>query len=267
MRLSQQQIEQYRETGCLVVDRFFAPREVEGMRAELERFKAQDMLRNVATEGDGVTPAKKAMNLQIVMTSDKSDLLRALPWHADLRATVRELVGGPYMFYLDQIFLKPGRHGAGTNWHQDNAYFKTRTAEKGIGVWIALHQATKANGTLQLIPNSHREALVHERDPGSDHHVSCKVDGAESVYVEVEAGGVAFFNWGIAHCTGANETDQERAGLAYHFIHLDHVPEDASKQTHTMAIMDGPRATGGEREWGKKIEGTWEQELTKVLGR
>ena len=31
-----------------------------------------------------------------------------------------------------------------------------------------------------------------------------------------------FFCYGTAHCTRANTTDRERAGMAFHFLHTDY---------------------------------------------
>ena len=51
---------------------------------------------------------------------------------------------------LDHIFLKPAHTGIGTDWHQDNAYFKISDPTKGTAMWIALHDAHIENGTLHL---------------------------------------------------------------------------------------------------------------------
>jgi ectoine hydroxylase-related dioxygenase (phytanoyl-CoA dioxygenase family) len=73
--------------------------------------------------------------------------------------------------YLDQIFLKPGKSGAGTQWHAENAYFKISDVTKGIDLWIALHDATIANGTMHMLPGVYAQSFAHTRDGGSDHHV------------------------------------------------------------------------------------------------
>ena len=123
------------------------------------------------------------------------------------------------MRFLDQIFLKPAQCGVGTNWHTDNAYFKTPIATEGTGLWIALHDAHKENGTMMVIPKSHLKSYPHVRDMGSDHHITCanEIDPAEAELVNVPAGGCIFFNYGVVHATGDNKTHRERAGLAYHF--------------------------------------------------
>ena len=263
MSLPQQEIERYQTEGYAVAKTFFSEREIQAMRAELERFKREGMLRNVATDGDGATHSTKVENLQICPIGPRSDFYRALPFHPRLKEAVGSLIGRPFAFRLDQIFLKPGGRGAGTGWHQDNAYFKITDPSKGVGVWTAIHAATIANGTLHIVPGSHRQAIPHSRDPNSDHHIHCIVDESRAVPVELPAGGVVFFNFGIAHSTRINTTDSERAGLALHFVHLSQL--EGNDQMSGVIMVDAPDATGGEKEYGVRVEGTWEQQVNRVL--
>jgi ectoine hydroxylase-related dioxygenase (phytanoyl-CoA dioxygenase family) len=164
------------------------------------------------------------------------------------------------------VFIKPGRHGAGTNWHQDNAYFKIPDPLKGTALWTAVHDATLANGTMEIVPGSFREAYEHSRDPDSDHHIRCYPDESRAVPVELPAGGVLFFAYGTAHCTRGNNTDHERAGVALHFINAG---VDGEAQVGfapgQRPYLTGPNATGGEQEYGVRIAGTWDQEVARVL--
>jgi phytanoyl-CoA hydroxylase len=260
--LNAQQVEHFRTLGYLALPHFFTAREVAALQAELERFKREGRLRNVATEGDGKTHSATKANLQLIPLFDKSDLLRALPFEAKVTGAVGQLIGEPFVLHLDQLFLKPARHGMGTSWHQDNAYFKIADPLKGTAMWIAAHDATLANGTICVIPESFKEAYSHSRDPNSDHHIRCYPPEERAVPIELEAGGVVFFCYGTAHCTGANNTDHERAGIAFHFLRTDYIPEEARFQrTH----LSGPETTGGEREYGVKVAGTWAQEMERVL--
>ncbi len=264
--LSPEQVRAYRDTGVLIVNDFFSPREVRAMLAELDRFQDEGLIRNVATDGDGKTHSSTAMNLQIIPLNDKSGLFRALPFAAKVAGAVGQLIGDDFVRYLDQIFLKPGRHGAGTNWHQDNAYFKIPNPLDGVGMWTAMHDSTVANGTLHLVPGSHHEALEHVRDGNSDHHITCRVsDDAPVVPVETPAGGVAFFNFAVAHCTKGNQTDKPRAGLAYHFLATPAVPQQKWEQQAPPVMVSGPGSTGGVKEYGVEVASTWEREVDAVL--
>ena len=152
MRFSARQIERFRHDGYLAVPGFYGADEVAALQAEVERFKREGLVRNVATEGDGTTHSTTKANLQLIPLFDKSDLVRALPFDAKVVEAVGQLIGDPFLLHLDQMFLKPARHGVGTAWHQDNAYFRIADPLRGTAMWIAIHDANLANGTLHLIP-------------------------------------------------------------------------------------------------------------------
>jgi len=179
---------------------------------------------------------------------------------------VTQLLGEPVLLHLDQVFLKPPRDGMGTNWHQDNAYFKISDPLKGTAMWIAIHDATVENGTLRVVPGCFREEFPHARDPYSDHHIRCYPPEERAEAVELEAGGVVFFCYGTPHSTGANGTDRERAGVAYHFLRADYAPEKLLAPDRTYnPYLTGPEATGGDWEYGETVAGTWEREVESAL--
>ena len=261
-----EQITQFQNDGYTVFPQFFEPEEVRALVAELERFKREGLGRNVATDGDGKTHSTSKINYQIIPLNDKSNLMRALPFHPNVVRVLGQLIGDPFVRQLDQIFLKPGRSGAGTDWHTDNAYFKISDPSKGTAMWIALHDATLANGTLHVIPGSFRESFEHERDLSSDHHIHMHADEDRAVAIEIPAGGAIFFNYGTAHSTKANTTDHERAGLAYHFLRSDFITSQEMSGKWGMVHITGEQATGGEREYGVTVAGTWDAEVQKVIG-
>jgi ectoine hydroxylase-related dioxygenase (phytanoyl-CoA dioxygenase family) len=269
MSLTPPQIQQFHEHGYVALPRFFDAREVDAMQAEVRRLTEAGHLRNVATEGDGKTPSTAMRNLQLCPMYRHSPLFRALPFVPKVVAAVTALIGEPMILRLDQVFLKPARDGMGTNWHQDNAYFKISDPLKGTAMWIAVHDATVANGTLQVIPGSFRERYEHRRDPLSDHHIRCDPPEERAVPLELPAGGVAFFSYGTAHCTRANTTDRERAGVAFHFIHAEYAAEESEKivapERSYHPFLTGPEASGGLNEYGVRVAGTWEQEVEKAL--
>jgi ectoine hydroxylase-related dioxygenase (phytanoyl-CoA dioxygenase family) len=197
---------------------------------------------------------------------DKSNFYRAMPFAPKVVAAVSQLIGDPVLLHLDQVFLKPGRHGTGTNWHQDNAYFKISNPLRGTALWTAVHDATIANGTIRLIPGSFRTSYEHRRDPDSDHHIRCWPPEDDAIAVELPAGGVVFFAYGVAHCTGGNTTDKERAGVALHFINGSVDQEAVSGfEPGRRPHLTGSGSTGGLAEYGVQVAGTWDDEVARVL--
>jgi ectoine hydroxylase-related dioxygenase (phytanoyl-CoA dioxygenase family) len=261
--LTEAQMDAFRRDGFLAIAEFWTPEEVAAMQTELDRLKTEGLLRNVAT-------GSAKANLQITETWKVSPVFRAAalqPKIASLLAALLE--GGPVFQYFDQIFLKPGRSGAPTNWHQDNHYFKLPDPAMAVGVWTAVHPATVANGTMRFVPGAHRATMPHRRDPESDHHWRCDPDEAKAVPVELPAGGVVVFTYGAPHATGRNDTDAERAGFAMHFAHAEHgrtqevhlnrhgQPMDYTPGRPGRPFILGPQATHGQREYGEDARETW----------
>jgi len=257
--LTAEQCRQYATEGYIIVHGFFDRAEVRAIQAELDQMVAANEGRNVATDGDGSTPSTKQVNFQIIPLSPKSRLFRALPFSRKVRESVEQLIGPRFVLQLDQIFLKPAHHGAGTSWHQDNAYFGIRDPLQGVGMWTAVHDATIANGTMHIVPRSHETAREHVRDGNSDHHITCRVDETHDrvIPVEMKAGGVLFFNYGIAHCTKGNHTDHPRAGLALHFLRTEFTEEGRARGP-VRPHLAGPEYSAGVKEWGENLEGAWE---------
>lgn len=264
---TQAEIEQFREEGWVAKPDFWSEQEVKAMQKELDRLQDVGLLRNVATIGDGETPSTEKINLQLCPMYPHSDFFRAMPFADKAINAVRQLIGDPVMLQLDQVFLKPGKQGAGTNWHQDNAYFQIEDPLRGTAMWTAVHEANIANGTIHVIPRSYRETYEHSRDPESDHHIRCYPPEDHVVPVELPAGGVAFFAYGVAHCTLANTTDRERAGVALHFINgeMDGTARGGF-EPGKRPYLTGDQATGGVREHGIEVAGTWDTEVARVLG-
>jgi phytanoyl-CoA hydroxylase len=266
MSLTPTQIQQFMTQGYTVVPGFFSAREVAALQADVERLKQLGKLRNVCP--GGAANAQK-VNLQICPMFQDSNLIRALPFEPKVVEAVTSLIGERVVLHLDQCFLKPARNGVGTNWHQDNAYFKLPDPMKGTAMWIAVHDATIANGTMRIIPGKVHEKYEHNRDPQSDHHIRCYPPEELAVPCEIAAGGVIFFAYGTPHCTHGNNTDKDRAGVAFHFIDEQYA-EPARNQAGKEGwggrpVLSGPNYSGGLKEYGEVAAGTWEQEISKLL--
>lgn len=249
--LTQAQVDQFRTRGYVFIPDFWGEREVAAMQAEVQRLRDAGLLHNVATDGDGTTTSATRANLQIIPIFPHSKLFRSLPFHPKAVAAARQLLGDPLILEEDQIFLKPARHGAGTNWHTDNAYFKIDDPLAGTSMWNAIHDATVENGTLRVIPDAFAKDWAHSRDPESDHHIRCYPPEDHAEYALLRAGGVAYFCYGTPHATGGNQTDGDRAAAAYHYLNGAHAPEFLTAPDRTKwPWISGPDADEGRTPYG-----------------
>lgn len=276
--LSAEQIGHFRREGFLAVDPFFDAAETTALRRAFEELRDAGRFHNVATDDDGQTTSATRENLQLCPLSWHHEIFAALPFHPKVREAVNGLCGRPMYKMLDQIFFKPARRGAGTSWHQDNYYFQVPDPFAGTAMWVALHDATIANGTLRVIPRAFDRILEHGRDPASNHHSRCWPDESKAVPIELKAGGVIFFCFNTPHATGGNQTDSERTGLAYHFLGV----EDARVMDSQLGIVQqgfplygpcgkehGPILGGegysrGMREYGRDMEAALAAEVARL---
>ena len=132
-----------------------------------------------------------------------------------------DLIGPRIDCFLSQfIFKNPGAWGQ--PWHQDSFYFPFEPRRPIVGAWLAVTEATLANGCLHVLPGSHREP-VHRHEPDSrpganygyveivDHDMS----GAEPVLMD--PGDLLLFDSHLMHRSTDNESPGIRAAMVFHY--------------------------------------------------
>jgi phytanoyl-CoA hydroxylase len=152
---------------------------------------------------------------------------------ARLSALVGDLLGEPPVLFQDMALIKPPGVGSEKPWHQEAAYFDVLPLSAVVGVWIALDDATVANGCVHVMPGSQqRGPLRHWLGPVSvpdgqggfraSTHRDCQVltdrrGDAASVPVELRAGGVLLFASLLLHCSPPNGSGSRRRALQFHY--------------------------------------------------
>ena len=267
--LSQQQIDEFHTRGYTICPGFYDQDEVALLQSEVRRFLKEGLFKNKRTDGDGETISKTHVNLQLNPASKHSEAILALPFSAKVRAAVEELLEAPSVKNSDHIFLKPAHHGTGTAWHQDNAYWDAPDVRGGFGMWIAVDDATIANGTMWIIPGSDAQEYEYSRDLNSNHHIRCYPNEDQAIPIEVAAGGCLLFNFGIAHCTRANNTNRDRAGLAIHYTRCNNIPRKQGypDKVDSLPVLCGPDYDGGIKAYGRNLEGVWESLVSNTAVR
>lgn len=126
----------------------------------------------------------------------------------------RATLGETAYFFFDQYVVKGPEGGLAFSWHQDSGYVVSNGGPPDhlpyLTCWLPLDDATIANGTVRVVPGSHRRGILsHERQEGSN-DIAIEVDETEAVALEVPAGSVVAFSSRMLHATGANQTDRPR---------------------------------------------------------
>ena len=158
------------------------------------------------------------------------------------------LLGPEVDIFLSQfIFKVPGAYGQ--PWHQDSYYFPFEPDHQ-VGVWLAVTEATLANGCLWVLPGSHREP-VHEHvpDPRPDSQYGyveiVDHDMTGAVPVTMEPGDLLLFDSHLMHRSTDNVSDGRRAAMVYHYTPADTVdhstrPRGVNDRLPARRLLDAP---------------------------
>ena len=124
----------------------------------------------------------------------------------------------PVCHFHTKLMQKEPRVGGAWEWHQDYGYWYKNQflfPEQLVSVMIALTEANKANGCLQVIKGSHKIGRVNHgfagEQVGADMvMVNHCLATMEHIYVEIEPGDALFFHSNLLHRSEANTSDRPR---------------------------------------------------------
>lgn len=232
----------FQEHGYLVIDQVLTDAEVEaaldGMRhllsddaPDFDGYQLEAGVLDDGTDPESLPPEEKQDYVRKFMFfADADERMGAPSVKPSLLALLRTLVGGEPEMFQDMALVKPPGGGREKPWHQDKAYFDVSLDAPVVGVWIALDEATAANGCMHVIPGSHHDGpVVHfERRDWQICDTDVQVD--QDVMAPLEPGGALLFDGLLHHGTPPNTSDRRRRALQFHYTAadarwLDEVPE------------------------------------------
>jgi len=136
-----------------------------------------------------------------------------------IRDAVAQVLG-PDLVVWNSVFMAKEPGAGEVPWHQDRDYLMLEP-DISLAVWLAIDDATTANGCLDLLPGSHRERLAHTpRQRPDEFDASVSDDTATrraSVPIELRAGEFLLFCNRILHHSAPNRSTRRRLGLAIRF--------------------------------------------------
>ncbi|MEQ4207904.1 phytanoyl-CoA dioxygenase family protein [Actinopolymorpha sp. B9G3] len=215
--LTPDEVAAFHRDGFLVVTALTSAEEIIRLQAIYDQlfaarkdFAAGDRLELAGIDDDGhetlpqvLSPEKYAPELQHIQARE-----RAL-------AIARQLLGPDTERMGDHAILKPGRHGAATPWHQDEAYWDPALEYDALSFWMPLQEATVENGCMQFVPGSHRDDVLPHRHISDDPSVEALEYDGDIADLPVTAcplafGGATVHGSRTLHYTGPNRSDSPR---------------------------------------------------------
>ena len=202
------------EDGFFLLEDAFSLDEMAAVTADLDGLDRQvtDFLK---TQPDGKMMIAEDGNITFMAHAVvQSAAARAFCGHPVFQDLVHDLIGPDVRLYWDQgVFKKPEKPGT-FPWHQDNGYTYVEP-QQYVTCWVALTDATAANGCPWVVPGLHRHGtLEHWISPAG---FQCLEDPEGAVPVEARAGSVVVFSSLTPHATGPNTTDSIRKAYIVQF--------------------------------------------------
>ena len=232
--LDQDAIDAYRRDGFCVIEDVFAPAALVALREAVDAA--------VEAEDTGRAPAEKDAYERLF--DQKVDIRRrhpAVEAAADLArlgALAAALEGHPMRVWHDQaLYKRPGLGANDTPWHQDAVYWPHRDRWRQTTIWIALEDATEANGCMSFVPGSHALGPLDPVPLEKPTDLFAKAPALREVVPQarpLRAGSATFHNGLTWHAAGANGTGRTRKAFAVIFM-----PE-ATRYTGAPHVVTDP---------------------------
>jgi ectoine hydroxylase-related dioxygenase (phytanoyl-CoA dioxygenase family) len=110
-----------------------------------------------------------------------------------------------------------------------------------MSVMVAITDANKENGCLQVIKGSHKMGRIEhgfagEQVGASQHYVDLALKTMELVYVEIDAGDALFFHSNLLHRSEANLSEKPRWSLISVYNRSTNIPYNEPSQSAIVPL-------------------------------
>ena len=139
---------------------------------------------------------------------------------------VESMIGGNIAIWASQFFCKPPGAGQAIGWHADAHYWaRFLRPVRVVSIWLALDDASAANGCMRVLPGSHRARRFRyvprlpDENPFFPRRVlPDDIDASKAVDVELGRGEFLVFDGHLVHGSAANTGTRRRAGFTMRYI-------------------------------------------------
>lgn len=230
--LTPDQIAQYDRDGYVIVPNFFTADEV----AKLYEVATTDA--QIAKHSYDLNDQSGKKTKLALWFTPGDDTYGLLTRSERMVGGVGALLDGdaPVCHFHSKLMQKEPRVGGAWEWHQDYGYWYKNEfllPDQMMSVMIAITEATRENGCLQVIRGTHKMGRVEhgfagEQVGASQRYVDLALKTRELVYVELKPGDALFFHSNLLHRSDANRSDNARWSLISCYNRQSNVPYNES---------------------------------------
>lgn len=222
--LMKQLIENYKKDGYVIVTDFLSDAEYQSLNNVCDKLTEQAMTLTENRDGWILNSPNNPCKLDGAMA--KIAEFRDLGRNSTLVSIAREILGQTEVeAYISKFFPMIPKHGFSVDWHQDNFYIKGDPS-KMVSCDVFVNGATKENGCLRILKNSHKQEHSHTI---SSHGVFSWMEIEESddiVDIELDKPFAVFFDVELVHSCYHNKSDSDfRYSIAWEYKERGYLPK------------------------------------------
>lgn len=229
--ISQRDVEQYRQTGYLVVPDVLDAALLARVSGALDRLVADASSVSAHTDVYDLEPSHTPETpkvRRIKLPHTHTPIFWELAQHPPLVAILDKLLGpSGVRLHGSKINLKEPHHGSPVEWHQDWAFYP-HTNDDLLAVGVMLDDAFLENGPLLVVPGSHKGPVWdHHSDGffcGAMDPTRKEVDFESAVPLTGRAGSMSFHHVRLVHGSAQNVSPKPRRLLLYEYSAGDAFP-------------------------------------------
>ncbi len=227
MVLTEEQKKDFEENGYLVIRNLLTQEVVGTVRQRADLIAAgeaphvpQQWIQEepAIRRGEVVANSKRDAVRKLWCLVPYDEVMRAHATNPKIVDVIVDLLGPDIKLYGDQLFMKPPVHGSRKEYHQDSNSWKQLVPYNLVSCWVALDDATLANGCLWVIPGSHKWGLISREREQEIEGQALSGQLENEVAVELKAGDCSFHHSLLLHSSHANRSPKRRRGYATHYM-------------------------------------------------
>ncbi len=200
---------QFEQNGYLIVPDLFTAAEAAQLKAEMQAV-VDAVCDEKRQAGDDNWRAIRHVGVYVGLAY-RSALFRQLVGDARILDLLEPLLGPDIEFLSDKAVFKDHDTDFDSPWHQDHPYWE---GSHKLSLWVALDEATVANGCLKLVPGSHKAHAVHDGasdDRGFGHRLdAARIPADSAVSAPIPVGGAIVFHDLTLHASHPNTQGTDR---------------------------------------------------------
>ncbi|HQR74488.1 MAG TPA: phytanoyl-CoA dioxygenase family protein [Sulfurovum sp.] len=236
MRLSDEQLQQFRQDGFIHIKQFAGAEQCEAI-LDVAKAHLKHKIEPIETE-IGYHEGSKAFRTdekdytsqsresfvtvrRLRQVYSRDILFKTWMEDANIRPILQQILNDTVVLttaHHNSIMTKMPHQGTATSWHQDRRYWRY-SDDNLVSVWLALDAEHSQNGVLEFIPGSHTMKFSPEQFDDKEYFredtEQNKTLITQKVSMDLKKGDIVIFHALLLHRANQNSTDKAKISFVY----------------------------------------------------